>query len=132
MLILNVKDSNNSFVRASLRGSKRVKAGNVSYNKPGPPTPDPRPGRESLGNLSLPKSNSSMVSLDTTQSCPGASGLTPDMSRVSARSALSQETPLLDATNLETPVSTKSTSQSKLGSRMTPLRLNKVIGSAFR
>jgi len=129
----NSQDSNNSFVRASLRGSKRVKAGNVSYNKPGPPTPDPRPGRESLGNLSLPKSNSSMVSLDTTQSCPGASGHTPDMSRVSARSALSQKTPLLDATNImQTPVANKTKNQSKLGTKMTPLRFKKMIGSAFR
>ena len=112
-----------SFSRSSLRTSKRLKGGNVSYNKPGPPTP----GRKSLGNLSLPRTNTSLTSLETTTSYPGVSTNTPDMSRVSTRSAVSLKTPLLDTTN--TP--NKSKNQSKL-SKMTPLGLRKVIGSAFR
>jgi len=114
-----------SFSRSSLRSSKRLKGGNISYTRPGPPTP----GRnKSLGNLSLPRTNNTSVnSLETTTSYPGVSSNTPDMSRVSSRSAQSLKTPLLDTTN--TP--NKSRNQSKL-SKMTPLGLRKVLGSAFR
>ena len=113
-----------SFSRSSLRSSKRLKGGNISYNKPGPPTP----GRnKSLGNLSLPRIvNTSNASLETS-SYPGVSSNTPDMSRVSTRSAVSLKTPLLDTTN--TP--NKSKNQSRL-SKMTPLGLRKMVGSAFR
>eukprot|EP00090_Calanus_glacialis_P017554 TRINITY_DN27292_c0_g1_i1.p1 TRINITY_DN27292_c0_g1~~TRINITY_DN27292_c0_g1_i1.p1 ORF type:complete len:2374 (+),score=944.93 TRINITY_DN27292_c0_g1_i1:864-7124(+) len=119
------QDSNSSsFSRSSLRSSKRLKGGNISYNRPGPPTP----GRnKSLGNLSLPRTNTSVTSLETTTSYPGVSSNTPDMSRVSTRSAVSLKTPLLDTTN--TP--NKSRNQSKL-SKMTPLGMRKLIGSAFR
>merc|ERR1719318_2040119 len=108
------QDSNSSsFSRSSLRSSKRLKGGNISYNRPGPPTP----GRnKSLGNLSLPRTNTSVTSLETTTSYPGVGSNTPDMSRVSTRSAVSLKTPLLDTTN--TP--NKSRNQSKL-SKMTPL-----------
>ena len=80
------QDSNRStFSRSSVRSSKRLKKeGETGYTKPGPPTP----GRnKSLGNLSLPKinPNTSSSSLETTTSCPGVGGNTPDMSRVSAR-----------------------------------------------
>jgi len=114
-----------SFSRSSLRSSKRLKGGNISYTRPGPPTP----GRnKSLGNLSLPRTNNtSVTSLETTNSYPGVSSNTPDMSRVSTRSAVSLKTPLLDTTN--TP--NKSKNQSKL-SKMTPLALRKLVGSAFR
>jgi len=114
-----------SFSRSSLRTSKRLKGGNISYTRPGPPTP----GRnKSLGNLSLPRTNNtSTTSLETTTSYPGVSSNTPDMSRVSTRSAVSLKTPLLDTTN--TP--NKSKNQSKL-SKMTPLGLRKMMGSAFR
>ena len=82
----NFQESNRStFSRSSIRSSKRLKKeGETGYTKPGPPTP----GRnKSLGNLSLPKinPNTSSSSLETTASCPGVGGNTPDMSRVSAR-----------------------------------------------
>jgi len=114
-----------SFSRSSLRTSKRLKGGNISYTRPGPPTP----GRnKSLGNLSLPRTNNtSTTSLETTTSYPGVSSNTPDMSRVSTKSAVSLKTPLLDTTN--TP--NKSKNQSKL-TKMTPLALRKIMGSAFR
>jgi len=114
-----------SFSRSSLRSSKRLKGGNISYTRPGPPTP----GRnKSLGNLSLPRTNNtSVTSLETTTSYPGVSSNTPDMSRVSTRSVASLKTPLLDSTN--TP--NKSKNQSKL-SKMTPLGIRKLVGSAFR
>jgi len=114
-----------SFSRSSLRSSKRLKGGNISYTRPGPPTP----GRnKSLGNLSLPRTNNtSVTSLETTTTYPGVSSNTPDMSRVSTRSVASLKTPLLDSTN--TP--NKSKNQSKL-SKMTPLGIRKLVGSAFR
>jgi len=121
------QESTNSsmFSRTSIRSSKRLKAGNTSYTRPGPPTP----GRnKSLGNLSLPRNNTSTTSLEATTSYPGVGSNTPDMSRVSTRSAASQKTPLLDTTN--TP-GNKSKNKSRL-SKATPLNIKKALSSAFR
>jgi len=124
------ESSSSSFLRDSLRGSKRSKvAGNISYTRPGPPTPS-----RGMNKSSVSASNISQTgSLDSQLANLTASNRnsvhipnTPEMSRVT-RSSTTLKTPLLDTTN--TPEKKPSTS-SKM-SRITPIAMKK-LSSAFR
>jgi len=121
-----------SFSRDSLRGSKRVKREDLSYHKPGPPTPGRNKSHnnslESLGSVDSAATTGSVDSTATTASAPAETSIraTPNASRLSTRSTRSHDrTPLLNTTN--TPTMSKS-----VRARLTPQGIKKVIGSAFR
>jgi len=116
-----------TFVRDTTRASKRS---NVSYMKPGPPTP----GRN--------KSMESNTSVDSTSILIDAGSVstlsvTPRSKRSTASLlAKSLKTPLSDSTNQSNPstpggAANKNSSKFKVKG-MTPLNLKKAIGQAFR
>jgi len=114
-----------TFVRDTTRASKRS---NVSYMKPGPPTP----GRN--------KSMESNTSVDSTSIDAGSVStlsVTPRSKRSTASLlAKSLKTPLSDSTNQSNPntpggAANKNSSKFKVKG-MTPLNLKKAIGQAFR
>merc|ERR1719402_458186 len=129
------ESNSSSFSRDSIRGSKRCKkAGEVSFHKPGPPTP----GR----NKSQTESNLSLTSIDSAATATSVvSGqtdqgelsvmATPNVSNLSKRSTRSRtesKTPLLNTTySNNTPSMSKT-----LRNKMTPLHIRKVMSSAFR
>merc|ERR1712223_122448 len=106
-----------TFVRDTTRASKRS---NVSYMKPGPPTP----GRN--------KSMESNTSVDSTSIDAGSVStlsVTPRSKRSTASLVKSLKTPLCDSTNQSNP-STPGGAANKNSSKfkgMTPLNLKKAI-----
>merc|ERR1719500_2700463 len=112
-----------TFVRDTTRASKRS---NVSYMKPGPPTPGRNKSLESNTSLEF-------IPADVTSPSSSSSG-TPRSKRSTTSLAKSLKTPLLDSTNQSTSTpgtANKSTSKFKVKG-MTPLNIKKAIGAAFR